>query len=238
VEGSPPKPIAIFIDEIDSVLGLNFAVNDFFALIRSCYNQRGFNPLYRRLTFAFFGVVTPSDLITDHQITPFNIGHSIQLEGFKEHEAQPLLRGLAEKFTNPQTVLKEVFAWTNGQPFLTQKLCQLIRTATSPIPPNGEASWIEDLVQKKIIDNWEAQDEPEHLRTIRDRLLNSHRSQLLLRLYERILREKEVIAEDSPPEKELLLSGLVIKDQGQLRVHNPIYQAIFNLHWLALAKST
>jgi hypothetical protein len=44
VEGSPPKPIAIFIDEIDSVLGLNFAVNDFFALIRSCYNQRGFNP--------------------------------------------------------------------------------------------------------------------------------------------------------------------------------------------------
>ena len=238
VEGSPPKPIAIFIDEIDSVLGLNFAVNDFFALIRSCYNQRGFNPLYRRLTFAFFGVVTPSDLITDHQITPFNIGHSIQLEGFKEHEAQPLLRGLAEKFSNPQTVLKEVFAWTNGQPFLTQKLCQLIRTATSPIPPNGESLWIEDLVQKKIIGNWEAQDEPEHLRTIRDRLLNSHRSQLLLRLYERILREKEVIAEDSPPEKELLLSGLVIKDQGQLRVHNPIYQAIFNLHWLARAKST
>ncbi|MDJ0558090.1 MAG: hypothetical protein PX638_03120, partial [Microcystis sp. M53599_WE4] len=65
-----------------------------------------------------------------------------------------------------------------------------------------------------------------------------HRSQLLLRLYERILREKEVIAEDSPPEKELLLSGLVIKDQGRLRVHNPIYQSIFNLHWLVRAKST
>jgi hypothetical protein len=79
------------------------------------------------------------------------------LEGFKEHEAQPLLRGFAEKFSNPQTVLKEVFAWTNGQPFLTQKLCQLIRTAAAPIPPNGEASWIEDLVQKKIISNWESQ---------------------------------------------------------------------------------
>jgi len=142
VEGSPPKPIAIFIDEIDSVLGLNFAVNDFFALIRSCYNQRGFNPLYRRLTFAFFGVVTPSDLITDHQITPFNIGHSIQLEGFKEHEAQPLLRGLAEKVSNPQTVLKEVFAWTNGQPFLTQKLCQLIRTAICALFAIGSSTVI------------------------------------------------------------------------------------------------
>ncbi|MFM7712070.1 MAG: hypothetical protein ACKO7A_04815, partial [Microcystis sp.] len=173
-----------------------------------------------------------------HKITHFNRGHASQVEGVKEHEAKPLLRGLAEKFSNPQTVLKEVFAWTNGQPFLTQKLCQLIRTAASPIPPNGEALWIEDLVQKKIIDNWESQDEPEHLRTIRDRLLNSHSSQLLLRLYERILREKEVISEDSPPEKELLLSGLVIKDRGRLQVHNPIYQGIFNLDWLARAKLT
>lgn len=29
--------LVIFIDEIDSILGLNFLVNDFFALIRSCY---------------------------------------------------------------------------------------------------------------------------------------------------------------------------------------------------------
>jgi bacteriocin biosynthesis cyclodehydratase domain-containing protein len=84
-DGTPSKQLVIFIDEIDSVLGLNFPVNDFFALIRSCYNQRSLNPEYRRLTFAFFGVATPSDLITDIQITPFNIGQSIQLEGFKEH---------------------------------------------------------------------------------------------------------------------------------------------------------
>lgn len=36
---------------------------------------------------------TPSELITNTQITPFNIGQSIQLEGFKEHEGQPLLQG-------------------------------------------------------------------------------------------------------------------------------------------------
>jgi GAF domain-containing protein len=47
-----PKNLVIFIDEIDSVLGLNFPVNDFFALIRSCYNQRSLNREYRRLTFA------------------------------------------------------------------------------------------------------------------------------------------------------------------------------------------
>ncbi|MDJ0568024.1 MAG: AAA-like domain-containing protein, partial [Pleurocapsa sp. MO_192.B19] len=211
-----------------SILGLNFPVNDFFALIRSCYNQRSINPEYRRLTFALFGVATPNDLITDHQTTPFNIGQSIQLEGFKEHEAQPLLQGLTEKVSNPQTVLKEVLAWTSGQPFLTQKLCQLIRSASSPIPTNQEAEWIENLVRTRIIENWESQDEPEHLRTIRDRLFKSKQSVRLLELYRQILHQGEIIAVDSLEERELLLSGLIVKEQGTLRVQNRIYKSICN----------
>ncbi len=221
------KNLIIFIDEIDSFLSLNFPVNDFFALIRSCYNQRSINPEYRRLTFALFGVATPADLITDHQRTPFNIGQTIQLEGFKEHEAQPLLQGLTEKVSNPQTVLKEVLAWTNGQPFLTQKLCKVIRNSSSPIPTNREAEWIENLVRGSIIDNWESQDEPEHLRTIRDRLLNSKQSVRLLELYRQILHQGEMVAVDSSEERELLLSGLVVKQQGTLRVQNRIYESIF-----------
>ncbi|KYC36074.1 guanylate cyclase [Scytonema hofmannii PCC 7110] len=221
------KNLIIFIDEIDNVLGLNFPVNDFFALIRSCYNQRSINPEYRCLTFALFGVVTPSDLITDHQRTPFNIGQTIQLEGFKEHEAQPLLQGLAEKVSNPQTLLKEVLAWTSGQPFLTQKLCRLIRNSSSPIPTNREAEWIENLVRTQVIENWESQDEPEHFRTIRDRLLNSKQSVRLLELYRQILHQGEIVAVDSSEERELLLSGLVVKQQGTLRVQNRIYESIF-----------
>ncbi|RUT06487.1 serine/threonine protein kinase [Dulcicalothrix desertica PCC 7102] len=221
------KNLIIFIDEIDNILGLNFPVNDFFALIRSCYNQRTINPKYRRLTFAIFGVATPSDLITDHQKTPFNIGHTIQLEGFKEHEAQPLLQGLAEKVSNPQTVLKEVLAWTNGQPFLTQKLCKLIRNSSSKIPNNREAEWIENLVQKSVIENWESQDEPEHLRTIRNRLFKSKQSVRLLELYRQILHQERIVAVDSSEERELLMSGLVIKQQGTLTVQNRIYKLIF-----------
>ncbi len=221
------KNLIIFIDEIDNVLGLNFPVNDFFALIRSCYNQRSINSEYRRLTFAVFGVIAPSDLITDHQRTPFNIGQTIQLEGFKEHEAQPLLQGLTEKVSNPQILLKEVLAWTNGQPFLTQKLCKLIRNSSSPIPINRESEWIENLVRTQVIENWESQDEPEHLRTIRDRLRNSKQSVRLLELYRQILHQGEIVAVDSLEERELLLSGLVVKQQGTLRVQNRIYELIF-----------
>jgi PAS domain S-box-containing protein len=230
--GTPSTQLVIFIDEIDCILGLKFPVNDFFALIRSCYNQRSLNPNYQRLTFALFGVATPSELITNTQITPFNIGQSIQLEGFKEHEAQPLLQGLAEKVTNPQTVLKAVLAWTNGQPFLTQKLCKLIRNSTVPIPPNGEADWIEQLVQMQVIDNWESQDEPEHLRTIRDRITKSPQSPQLLALYQQVWAHSAITIANSPIERELLLSGIIIKHQNTLIVQNRIYASIFNSDWL------
>ncbi|HEY9618841.1 MAG TPA: AAA-like domain-containing protein, partial [Crinalium sp.] len=66
---------------MDSVLGLPFSVNDFFGLIRACYNQRSLNPIWNRLTFTLLGVATPSALITDIQRTPFNIGQAIPLEG-------------------------------------------------------------------------------------------------------------------------------------------------------------
>ncbi|MBE9224892.1 AAA family ATPase [Phormidium sp. LEGE 05292] len=232
-DDAPLKKLVIFLDEIDNILALNFSVNDFFALIRSCYNQRGINPAYQRLTFALFGVATPSDLITDSKRTPFNIGQAIQLKGFQLHEAQPLLQGLTEKVNNPQTVLREVISWTNGQPFLTQRVCKLIRNSSSLIPTNGEAEWIEHLVRTQVIENWEAQDEPEHLRTIRDRILNSEQpTHKLLELYGEILRQAEVVAVNSPEEKELLLSGLVVKQQGYLRVHNRIYELVFNSCWI------
>lgn len=73
---SVPQQIVIFIDEIDSVLSLPFNLDDFFALIRECYNQRADRPAYKRLTFALIGVATPSDLIQDKRRTPFNIGRS------------------------------------------------------------------------------------------------------------------------------------------------------------------
>ena len=81
-----PQPIVIFIDEIDSVLSLPFKLDDFFALIRFCYNQRAINPEYQRITFAIFGVATPSDLIRDRTKTPFNIGQAIELIGFEWEE--------------------------------------------------------------------------------------------------------------------------------------------------------
>lgn len=69
VQSLPQQSIVIFVDEVDSVLALKFVVDDFFALIRYTYNQRAIDPAWQRLTFALFGVATPSDLIRDRQTT-------------------------------------------------------------------------------------------------------------------------------------------------------------------------
>ncbi|MHC5771647.1 MAG: AAA-like domain-containing protein, partial [Nostoc sp.] len=144
--------IVIFIDEIDSVLSLNFPTDDFFALIRACYNKRVDNPDYNRLIFCLLGVASPGNLIEDKQRTPFNIGQAISLKGFQLHEVAPLERGLQEKFSKPKTLIQEILDWTGGQPFLTQKVCQLLIEESHLS--------VEQVVKLRIIENWESQDEP------------------------------------------------------------------------------
>ena len=116
-----PNQLVIFLDEIDSVLSLDFSLDDFFRLLRNCYNRRAYQKEFKRLTFVLLGVTTPTQLIQDKIGTPFNIGRAIQLTGFQVHEAQPLLRGLQEKSPYPQLLLKEILAWTGGQPFSDPK---------------------------------------------------------------------------------------------------------------------
>ena len=226
--------ITIFVDGIDSILSLDFDTDDFFAVIRDCYNKRIEQPDYQRLTFAVIGVATPSELVQDGGRSPFTIGRAIELTGFTLEEAQPLIAGFREKTINPQAVLQAILEWTAGQPFLTQKICQLISQSDGEIPAGQEAQWIANLIQTRIIDNFEAQDEPVHLRAIRARLLR-HEQWLkgrLLELYQQILQQGSIPANDSSEPIELLLSGLVVKQNDRLQVYNRIYKTVFNLEWV------
>jgi WD40 repeat protein len=238
----PQQQLFIFVDEIDSLLGLNFSIDDFFAFIRFCYNQRAINPDYQRITFAIFGVATPSDLIRDRTKTPFNIGQAIELKGFQWEEVTPLIQGLEKTVDVPASVVRAILDWTAGQPFLTQKLCHLVvqlsqRTIENDgkmsIPPGTESFWMENLVRTRIIERWESQDEPEHLRTIRDRIeRNGQRAGRILGIYQKVLQGIEINCDDSQEQIELLLSGLVVRHEGILKVKNRIYQQVFNLQWV------
>ncbi|MEO0844272.1 MAG: AAA-like domain-containing protein, partial [Cyanobacteria bacterium J06643_5] len=220
--------IVIFIDEIDSILSLNFPTDDFFALIRSCYEKRNFNSEYKRLTFAFVGVATPGDLISDKRRTPFNIGKAIQLDGFKESEIEPLAKGFYGIVENPNGLIKEVLSWTGGQPFLTQKVCKLLKDEKI-----GRDFKLEPIIQSKIIENWEAHDEPEHLKTIRDRmLLGEQIAGRFLGLYQQILLKGYIATDNSLENMRFRLLGLVVKQDRIIKVYNRIYQSVFSLDWV------
>lgn len=229
------RNIVIFIDEIDSLLNLKFK-DDFFAAIRAFYNKRSQNPEYKRLTFTLLGVVIPSTLISGKNRTSFNIGVRIELTGFELHEAEKLAQGLPYQEDVRQAVLKQVLNWTGGQPFLTQKLCKLILQKSGEFPAHPTSTdmyWVDNVVRHHIIKNWEVNDQPEHLKTIRDRLLsNEQRAVRLLGLYQQILQQGEVAGDQSLEQIELRLSGLVVRQRGSLRVYNRIYAAIFDHNWV------
>ncbi|NEN93873.1 MAG: hypothetical protein F6K48_35350, partial [Okeania sp. SIO3H1] len=161
-------------------------------------------------------------------------GTAINLSGFKFEEIKPLIEGLETKYARGELLVKEVLKWTGGQPFLTQKMCSLIFASSKENESSGESEWVANLVNTEIINNWENQDEPQHLKTIQDRLLQSKKSVELLGLLERILTNEKVLLDSSELQKELLLSGIVRRQGKYLVIFNLIYQQVFSIDWLKM----
>lgn len=228
-----PGQVAIFIDEIDSVLGLEFR-DDFFALIRDCFNNRSTIQAYRRLTFALFGVASPLDLIADQSRTTFNIGHGVGLTGFAFEDARILGAGFVGVAEDQLAVLQEVLSWTEGQPFLTQRVCQLIRENSEWIPVGMEVDRVSHIIRTRVIEGWESQDEAAHFKTIKQRILSGedHRIVQRLGIYLQVLKQGKISADDSQEQMDLRLAGLVIQRQGQIRVCNRVYAEVFSQDWV------
>ncbi|MEO0985382.1 MAG: AAA-like domain-containing protein [Cyanobacteria bacterium J06639_14] len=223
------KRIVVFFDEIDSVLRLEFETDDFFALIRSCFNQRVDDPRYQRLSFCLLGVASPTELISDSRCTPFNIGTTINVDGFQLDEAeQSLLFGLKKTLSHPEQALAEIIDWTSGQPFLTQKICHLVASYA-----HEGCNTVDQIVENFVLHNWEVKDNPPHLRTIAIRITSQkHRAIALLEQYRSILRQKESAIKNDNHEAELLLSGIIVKKDSKVKVSNRIYQQVFDIKWV------
>jgi hypothetical protein len=120
------------------------------------------------------------------------------------------------------------------QPFLTQKVCNLVRETNQEIPPEEATVFVENLVRSCVINHWESQDEPEHFRTIRDRLLQRDelRAVYLLDLYQKIWEAGTRETDNSREQSDLQLSGIIVKKDNRLEVYNRIYGAVFDKGWI------
>lgn len=224
-----PGRLAIFVDEIDAVASLSFSTDEFFAGIRECYNLRNEDAEMNRLTFCLLGVANPSDLIRDTRTTPFNVGRRIELNDFTEEEALPLATGLGQSAAENGELLRRVIYWTNGHPYLTQRLCKAVSENSS----HGGLRDIDEAIERMFFSK-RAQEYDDNLIFVRERLLRSGTDiAALLNLYSRVRRKKPVADDDSQPAATLLrLSGISRAQNGQLRVRNRVYERVFNGAWV------
>lgn len=225
----------IFIDEIDSVRSLPFSSDEFFAGIRELYNSRVIDPEMERISFCLLGVAQPSDLISNVNITPFNIGHRVELTDFTEAEAQPLLQGLGGqqdatgKETNDVAVLRRVLYWTGGHPYLTQRLCEALAQTGKSVTRADVDSACEALFLSS-----RSREKEDNLLFVRDRVLAEKEDRSsILDLYSKVLRGKKIKDDDANPTIDVLrLSGIVSVSNGYLKVRNRIYSTVFNRAWV------
>ncbi|MEM9007791.1 MAG: AAA-like domain-containing protein [Cyanobacteria bacterium P01_F01_bin.86] len=222
--------LVVFFDEIDSTLSLDFT-DDFFIALRYCYTARAENPAFNRLSFVLIGVATPSELITDRNRTPFNIGTLVELTDFTETEAMPLAAGLGLPESQAQQVLCWVLQWTGGHPYLTQRVCV-------EIVQQARMDWTEkavtDLIEQLFFGEKREQDR--NLQFVQSMLMGrAPEADVLgvLRTYREIRGQRKVVYDEDQSllKAHLKLSG-VVKRVGQiLSVRNSIYREVFDWRW-------
>ncbi len=233
------QKLVIFVDEIDFVRSLPFDTDEFFAGIRECYNRRSEDPELERLTFCLLGVATPSDLIRDVRITPFNVGRRIDLTDFTLAESMTLTTGFVEAGRTPnqsEALVRRIHHWTNGHPYLTQKLC----AAVAADPKLTTSSGVDRLVEQTFFTQKSREEEP-NLRDVSRRVLETPLEGLtpeesrarILDLFRQVRENRKVRDDDTDPVASVLkLAGLTTVLGGYLLVRNKVYFRVFDHAWI------
>jgi hypothetical protein len=222
------EPVVVFVDEIGATLGLDFT-DDFYAAIRYLYNARAIKPEFKRLSFAILGVAAPGELIRDPQRMPFDFRQSVELGDFTYEEAAPLAEGLNLPPGEAKQVLRLAMKWTNGHPYLTQRLCIAMVEAR-------HLRWTEADVDRVVADTFfgAMSEQDGNLQFVRD-MLTKHAPDVegALTTYGEIRVGNAVRDEErSTVITHLKLSGIVRREGAGLRTRNRIYETVFDEQWV------
>ncbi len=223
------EPVVVFVDEIDTTLSLDFT-DDFYAAIRYLFNARATAPEFKRLSFVLIGVATPGDLIRDPQRTPFNIGQRVDLGDFTDEEATPLAEGLNLPPDEAKQTLGWAMKWTNGHPYLTQRLCLAMADARRP-------HWTEADVDRLVATTFfgAMSEQDNNLQFVRDMLTKRDPDVYgVLTTYKEIRTGNNRVRdeEQSIIKSHLKLSGIVRREGVTLQMRNRIYESVFDKQWI------
>jgi hypothetical protein len=232
-----PRPnaqpyVALLLDEVE---GINKARDEngqpfsdtFFMVLRNLFNQR--DDYEGTLIVVLAGAANPNDLVQDPSISPFNVGQEISLDDFTIAESQTLTQHI-NKLNLPAdaSVHKEIYDWTNGHPYLTQRICAEIENkihndSLTAITPEVVTAVVEQTLLNPS--NPLQQDSNlGHVSKMLDRL-----SAPAMRLWSRLQSGEVVSRQEAVGDlySELYLTGAVKSEGERLIIRNQIYERAF-----------
>ena len=220
--------IVVFVDGIQCVGELPFA-GHLLASFRAAHNSRITEPEFARLSFALIGECDPHELVSDDAISPFAVSQEIQLGDFERADLDLFSTELNLAPGDASVVLDRVYYWTNGHPYLSQKLARSIARERISGDLIGH---VDRIVMHQLAGRAALHSEP-HMSHIHRRVVNRKDHEGLLNLYGKMRKGVPVAADSgSRLQRQLFAVGLVvIDDHGFLKVRNRIYETVFTARW-------
>jgi len=223
--------IALLLDEVEGAGkardadGKPFS-DTFFSMFRALYNER--DRISGTLVVALAGAVNPGDLVSDPDVSPFNVGREIGLDDFTSAEAQALTDRLVDLgLPVDDSVHQAIYNWTNGHPYLFQRICAELETIASSGDLTAITPGRVDRIVKHIILNpANPLQQDKNLRHVAKML--SRLSPLAVEIWSRLQAGESISRKEAYDlYLELYLTGAVKAQSGQLVLRNRIYQKAF-----------
>jgi len=222
-------PIVVFVDEIQCIEKLPFA-DQLLTSIRAAHNARTTDHNYSRLSFVLLGECDPVSLMQEAELSPFNVTRHVILNDFSRAELDLFATELNRNRGDAAVALDRIFYWTNGQPYLSQKLARAVARESS----GEDVEKIVDRIANFQLAGRAALHTEPHMSHIHRAIVNDEtRREPLLNLYGKIRKGIGVPADlGSALQRRLIAIGLlVIDEESNLSVRNRLYQLVFTARW-------
>jgi WD40 repeat protein len=221
--------IVVFVDGIECVEHLPFA-DQLLASIRAAHNARTTDPEFSRISFVLLGECDSLSLVDTPEQSPFNISQAVSLNDFTRDELDIFATELGLSSDDAKLALNRVFHWTGGQPYLTQKLARSV--AREQIEEDVATS-VDRIATRQLAGRAALHSEPHMSHIHRAVVSDRKRSEALLNMYGRLRKGIPVAADlGSALQRRLIALGLLVIDaDGNLKVRNRLYAAVFTARW-------
>ena len=224
--------VALLLDEVEGAGkardtdGASFS-DTFFMTLRNLYIQR--DDYEGTIIVALAGAVDPNELVKDPDISPFNVGQEINLDDFSQSESYALTLHLSNLGVQiEKEVYQTIYEWTNGHPYLTQRICiELEKSVHAGALAAITSQDVDRVVNQVILNLFNPLQRDKNLRHI-GKMLTGLTSQAAT-LWSRLQGGGIVSRKDAPDEiyLELFLTGAIKVEENRLVVRNRIYERAF-----------